>query len=57
MWMLERSPNADLVKLLLDAKLCQFASEADALDASAMRDLELDARGSIADHENRSGTR
>lgn len=47
-WMLERSPSADLVKLLPDAKLRQFASEADALDASAMRDLEIDKRLTLA---------
>jgi len=46
-WMLEHHPSADPVKPPPDAKLRRFAGEADALDASARRDLELD-EGKVA---------
>jgi TnpA family transposase len=47
-WLLEQCPTVDLTQLLPDAKRRQFATEAEALDAQAMKDLEVDKRFALA---------
>ena len=43
-WLVLLQPKLDISQLLPDAKLRQFAAEADSLDAARMRDLELNKR-------------
>jgi TnpA family transposase len=43
-WLERYAPNIDLAQLLPDAKLRQFAAEAESLDASSMKRIEPDER-------------